>query len=165
MTSEADNLNQGGEAVSNRASLVKQLIVVALIMFGFGYALVPLYEVFCKVTGFGGKTDIIQEAAANKAKLVDREVEVSFTSHSHTSLPWEFKPITKSLNVKVGEIQDAVFYVKNYSDRAITGLATFNVSPPRAGFYFKKTECFCFSKQVLQPGDYTFFDNEKHAGK
>jgi len=87
-------------------------------MFGFGYALVPLYEVFCRVTGFGGKTDIVQEAAA---------------------------PITKALSVKVGEIQDAVFYVKNYSNRPITGMATFNVTPPRAGFYFKKTECFCFT--------------------
>ena len=175
--------------VSDKAGLVKQLIIIALIMFGFGYALVPLYEVFCRVTGFGGKTDIIQEAAANNAQLIDRDVEVTFTSHSHTSLPWEFKPITKGLNVKVGEIQDAVFYVKNYSNRAITGMATFNVTPARAGFHFKKTECFCFTKQVLQPGEeqemavrflldkdlpedvheltlsYTFFDNEKHAGK
>lgn len=172
-----------------RVSLVKQLIVIALIMFGFGYALVPLYEVFCRVTGFGGKTDIILEEAASKATLIDRDVEVTFTSHSHTSLPWEFKPVTKTLNVKVGEIQDAVFYVKNYSNRPITGLATFNVSPPRAGFHFKKTECFCFTKQVLQPGEeremsvrflldsempedvheltlsYTFFDTEKHAGQ
>ena len=175
--------------MSDKAGLVKQLIIIALIMFGFGYALVPLYEVFCRVTGFGGKTDIIQEAAANNAQLIDRDVEVTFTSHSHTSLPWEFKPITKGLNVKVGEIQDAVFYVKNYSNRAITGMATFNVTPARAGFHFKKTECFCFTKQVLQPGEeqemavrflldkdlpedvheltlsYTFFDNEKHAGK
>ena len=175
--------------VGDKAGLVKQLIIIALIMFGFGYALVPLYEVFCRVTGFGGKTDIIQEAAANNAQLIDRDVEVTFTSHSHTSLPWEFKPITKGLNVKVGEIQDAVFYVKNYSNRAITGMATFNVTPARAGFHFKKTECFCFTKQVLQPGEeqemavrflldkdlpedvheltlsYTFFDNEKHAGK
>ena len=175
--------------VGDKAGLVKQLIIIALIMFGFGYALVPLYEVFCRVTGFGGKTDIIQEAAANNALLIDRDVEVTFTSHSHTSLPWEFKPITKGLNVKVGEIQDAVFYVKNYSNRAITGMATFNVTPARAGFHFKKTECFCFTKQVLQPGEeqemavrflldkdlpedvheltlsYTFFDNEKHAGK
>jgi len=138
--------------VSDKSGLVKQLIIIALIMFGFGYALVPLYEVFCRVTGFGGKTDIIQEAAANNAQLIDRDVEVTFTSHSHTSLPWEFKPITKGLNVKVGEIQDAVFYVKNYSNRAITGMATFNVTPARAGFHFKKTECFCFTKQVLQPG-------------
>ena len=176
-------------SLGDKAGLVKQLIIIALIMFGFGYALVPLYEVFCRVTGFGGKTDIIQEAAANNAQLIDRDVEVTFTSHSHTSLPWEFKPITKGLNVKVGEIQDAVFYVKNYSNRAITGMATFNVTPARAGFHFKKTECFCFTKQVLQPGEeqemavrflldkdlpedvheltlsYTFFDNEKHAGK
>jgi cytochrome c oxidase assembly protein subunit 11 len=104
-------------------------------------------------------------------------------------LPWEFKPITKGLDVKVGEVQDAYFYVKNYSDRPITGMATFNVTPPRAGFHFKKTECFCFTKQVLQPGEekemqvrflldsempedvleltlsYTFFDNDKYAGQ
>ena len=171
------------------SKLVVKLIVVTVIMFGFGYALVPLYEAFCRVTGFGGKTDIIEEVAANNAVLVDRNVAVTFTTHSHSSLPWEFKPITKGLDVKVGEVQDAYFYVKNYSDRPITGMATFNVTPPRAGFHFKKTECFCFSKQVLQPGEeqemqvrflldsempddvheltlsYTFFDNDKYAGQ
>jgi len=181
--------SSGVQASLTRGDLVRRLIIIALVMFGFGYALVPLYEVFCRVTGFGGKTDIIQEAAASKATLVDRDVDVTFTSHTHTALPWEFKPITKALTVKVGEIQDAVFYVKNYSNRPITGMATFNVTPPRAGFHFKKTECFCFSKQVLQPGEeqemavrflldselpddvheltlsYTFFDNEKHAGQ
>ncbi|MFT5137831.1 MAG: cytochrome c oxidase assembly protein subunit 11 [Arenicella sp.] len=171
------------------SKLVVKLIVVTVIMFGFGYALVPLYEAFCRVTGFGGKTDIIEEVAANNAVLVDRDVAVTFTTHSHSSLPWEFKPITKGLDVKVGEVQDAYFYVKNYSDRPITGMATFNVTPPRAGFHFKKTECFCFTKQVLQPGEekemqvrflldsempedvleltlsYTFFDNDKYAGQ
>ena len=97
--------------------------------------------------------------------------------------------MTKGLDVKVGEVQDAVFYVKNYSNRPIVGMATFNVTPPRAGFHFKKTECFCFTQQVLQPGEekemlvrfmldaempndvheltlsYTFFDNEKYAGQ
>ena len=171
------------------SKLVVKLIVITVIMFGFGYALVPLYDAFCRVTGFGGKTDIIEEAAANNAVLVDRDVAVTFTTHSHSSLPWEFKPITKGLDVKVGEVQDAYFYVKNYSDRPITGMATFNVTPPRAGFHFKKTECFCFTKQVLQPGEekemqvrflldsempedvleltlsYTFFDNDKYAGQ
>lgn len=171
------------------SKLVVKLIVITVIMFGFGYALVPLYDAFCRVTGFGGKTDIIEEVAANNAVLVDRDVAVTFTTHSHSSLPWEFKPITKGLDVKVGEVQDAYFYVKNYSDRPITGMATFNVTPPRAGFHFKKTECFCFTKQVLQPGEekemqvrflldsempedvleltlsYTFFDNDKYAGQ
>ena len=171
------------------SKLVIKLIVITVIMFGFGYALVPLYDAFCRVTGFGGKTDIIEEVAANNAVLVDRDVAVTFTTHSHSSLPWEFKPITKGLDVKVGEVQDAYFYVKNYSDRPITGMATFNVTPPRAGFHFKKTECFCFTKQVLQPGEekemqvrflldsempedvleltlsYTFFDNDKYAGQ
>ena len=169
--------------------LVVQLTVIAVVMFGFGYALVPLYDAFCRVTGFGGKTDIIEESLAQQAAVSDRDVAVTFTSHSHTSLPWEFKPVTKALDVKIGQIQEAVFYVKNYSNRPITGMATFNVTPPRAGFHFKKTECFCFSQQVLQPGEekemlvrfmldsampddvheltlsYTFFDNEKYAGK
>jgi len=170
-------------------STVVKLVLVAALMFGFGYALVPLYDAFCKVTGFGGKTDVIDEAAARNSVMVDRDVNVTFTTHSHSALPWEFKPITKGHDVKVGEIQEASFYVKNYSNRAITGMATFNVTPPRAGFYFKKTECFCFSKQVLEPGEeremvvrymldsempedvheltlsYTFFDNSKYAGQ
>ena len=171
------------------SNLVTKLVLITAIMFGFGYALVPLYEAFCKVTGFGGKTDIIEEARANNAEIIDRDVAVTFTSHTNSNLPWEFKPITRGLDVKVGEVETAVFYVKNYSDRPITGIATFNVTPPRAGFHFKKTECFCFSKQVLQPGEeqemevrflldselpddvheltlsYTFFDNEKYAGQ
>ncbi len=171
------------------SSLVSKLVIITVIMFGFGYALVPLYEAFCKVTGFGGKTDIIQEAVAGSVEISDRDVAVTFTSHTNTNLPWEFKPITRALDVKIGEVQEALFYVKNYSDRPITGMATFNVTPPRAGFHFKKTECFCFSKQVLQPGEeqemavrfmldsempedvheltlsYTFFDNEKYAGQ
>lgn len=168
---------------------VVKLVLIAILMFGFGYALVPLYEAFCRVTGFGGKTDIIEEAMALETPVIDRDVAVTFTSHSHTSLPWEFKPLTRGLDIKVGEVQDAYFYVKNYSDRPITGMSTFNVTPPRAGFHFKKTECFCFTKQVLQPGEeremlvrfmldtdlpddvheltlsYTFFDNEKYAGQ
>ena len=170
-------------------STVVKLVVVAIAMFGFGYALVPLYNVFCKVTGFGGKTDVIEEITAREAVVVDRDVNVTFTTHSHSALPWEFKPLTKGHDVKVGEIQEASFYVKNYSNRTITGMATFNVTPPQAGFYFKKTECFCFSKQVLEPGEeremvvrymldsempenvreltlsYTFFDNSKYAGQ
>ena len=187
MSQAGDNLNNDSNNTSN--NIVIKLVLVTLVMFGFGYALVPLYDAFCRVTGFGGKTDVITEGVANNAAVIDRDIEVTFTSHSHTSLPWEFKPITKGLDVKVGEIQDAVFYVKNYSNRPITGMATFNVTPPRAGFHFKKTECFCFTKQVLQPGEeqemvvrfmldaemptdvheltlsYTFFDNEKYAGQ
>lgn len=176
-------------AVQQRMNIVTKLVVIAVIMFGFGYALVPLYDAFCRVTGFGGKTDIIDEIAAQNSVVIDRDVAVTFTTHSHTALPWEFKPITKGLDVKVGEVQDAYFYVKNYSNRPITGMSTFNVTPPRAGFHFKKTECFCFTKQVLQPGEekemlvrfmldselpedvreltlsYTFFDNNKLAGQ
>jgi cytochrome c oxidase assembly protein subunit 11 len=170
-------------------NIVVKLVIIAVVMFGFGYALVPLYEAFCRITGFGGKTDIIEEAAAMNAVQSDRDIEVTFTSHTNSELPWEFKPITRGMDVKIGQVQEAVFYVKNYSDRPITGMATFNVTPPRAGFHFKKTECFCFTKQLLQSGEeqemkvrfmldsdlpedvheltlsYTFFDNSKYAGK
>ena len=167
-------------------SIIVKLLVIVVVMFGFGYALVPLYEAFCRVTGFGGKTDIISEAAASTAPAIDREIDVTFTSHSSSALQWEFKPITRGLNMKVGEVKEAKFYVKNYSDEAITGMATFNVTPPKAGFHFKKTECFCFTEQILQAGEeqemvvrfmldpempqdvqeltlsYTFFNNEKY---
>ncbi len=168
-------------------NLVVKLVVICVLMFGFGYALDPLYQAFCRITGFGGKTDVINEAVAQSAVLENREVEVSFTSHSSTNLPWEFKPLTRSMSINVGEVREAKFYVKNVSNRAITGMATFNVTPPRAGFHFKKTECFCFTEQVMQPGEekemvvrflldtdlpedvqeltlsYTFFDNTKYA--
>lgn len=185
MTDELDT----DQKQTSRDKLVIKLIIIAVLMFGFGYALEPLYEAFCRVTGFGGKTDVIEESVAKNAQVTDRNVAVTFTSHSHSSLPWDFEPITKGGDIKVGKIQEAVFYVKNHSSQAITGMATFNVTPPRAGFHFKKTECFCFTKQVLQPGEekemavrymldqelpddvheltlsYTFFDNAKHAGQ
>lgn len=174
-------------AKKERNRVAVKLAAAAVIMFGFGYALVPLYEVFCEITGFGGKTDIISEQAAQNQAVIERDVAVTFTAHSSTKLPWRFKPITKALDAKVGEIHEAVFYVKNESNRPITGMATFNVTPARAGFHFKKTECFCFTQQPLQPGEekemlvrfmldqalpddvheltlsYTFFDNEKYA--
>ena len=84
---------------SKSNNIVVKLIVVTVVMFGFGYALVPLYDAFCRITGFGGKTDIISEVAANNAPSIDRDIAVTFTSHSHTSLPWEFKPLTKALDV------------------------------------------------------------------
>jgi len=175
--------------IASHNNIVVKLAFIAVLMFGFGYALVPLYEAFCRVTGFGGKTDVITETVAQDATVIDRDIAVTFTTHSNTQLPWEFKPITKALDVKPGEIQDAIFYVKNFSNRPIVGMATFNVTPPRAGFHFKKTECFCFSQQPLQPGEekemlvrfmldpqmpddvheltlsYTFFDNDKYAGQ
>jgi len=121
------------------SNLVGKLVLITVIMFGFGYALVPLYEAFCRVTGFGGKTDIIEEAAASSANVIDRDVAVTFTSHTNSNLPWEFKPITRGLDVKIGEVQEAVFYVKNYSDRPITGMAH-----QERAFILKRLNVFVF---------------------
>jgi len=169
------------------AVTVVKLTAIAVVMFGFGYALVPFYDVFCKVTGFGGKTSIVEASVAQQSQAENRQVAVSFTAHASTSLPWQFKPTTSSLDVQVGEMQEAYFYVKNESNKPMVGMSTFNVTPPRAGFHFKKTECFCFTQQTLEPGEeremvvrfmldsqlpedvqeltlsYTFFNNEKYA--
>jgi len=92
----SDSLANDTKTVNDsRNNIVAKLLVVTVVMFGFGYALVPLYEAFCRVTGFGGKTDIIDEVAAANAVPIDRDIAVTFTSHSHSALPWEFEPITK----------------------------------------------------------------------
>jgi len=82
------------------SSLVGKLVVITVIMFGFGYALVPLYEAFCRITGFGGKTDIIEEAAASSVDVIDRDVAITFTSHTNSNLPWKFKPIERAFILK-----------------------------------------------------------------
>lgn len=119
-------------------------------MFGFGYAMVPLYDLFCEVTGFGGKTDTISVDDA-KLREVDqnRQVRVQFTGHASTSLPWEFSAETAQAELKPGQIYEFYYRVKNKSDRQITAQSTFNVTPPQAGGHLKKLECFCFTQQTL----------------
>ena len=177
--------------MTKQAGMILKLVFVVIVMFGFGYALVPFYDVFCRVTGFGGKVDVIEETniSSDNKPAEERVVTVQFTAHANTQLPWDFKPLVKSIDVKVGEIYDAYFYVKNRAERAVVGQSTFNVTPPRAGFSFKKTECFCFTQQTLQAGEeqemlvrfmldpelpddvheltlsYTFFNTEKYVDK
>jgi len=127
----------------------------AILVFGAAYASVPLYKVFCQVTGFGGTTQRADELKANTVKPVDggRVIRVDFTSNVHSTIPWDFRPTQKSLRLVPGETALAFYTVRNRSDKAITGVATYNVFPSKAGLYFNKIQCFCFEEQRLQPGE------------
>lgn len=123
---------------------------VAVSMVGAAYAAVPLYNLFCRVTGYGGTTQVGVAAAD---RVLDREVTVRFDASRNGGLPWEFAPIDRSITVNVGESALAYFRATNTSDRPITGVATYNVTPYKAAPYFVKLECFCFTEQTLQPGE------------
>lgn len=132
----------------------KQLALFAVAMFGFGYALVPLYEVVCEVTGIGGKTGVIsQEAAAADKVDADRLVSVEFDTNVDEALPWKFKAAEFKIKVHPGELSEAMFVVENTSDKAVTGKAIPSVAPEIASKYFNKTECFCFTQQTLEAGE------------
>ena len=118
-------------------------------MVGLAYASVPLYALFCQVTGFGGTT---QRADAAPERQVDRVIKVRFNADVNNALPWRFKPEQRELTVKLGEMGLAAYQAANRADRATVGTALYNVTPDKAGKYFNKIECFCFTEQVLEPG-------------
>jgi cytochrome c oxidase assembly protein subunit 11 len=125
------------------------VLAVAAGMVGLAYAAVPFYQVFCKATGYGGTT---QRAVAAPGQLAERVVTVRFNSDVAGDLPWRFAPEQRAVEVHLGEVKLAYFRAENRSDRPITGVAAFNVTPDKAGVYFDKIACFCFSQQTLQPG-------------
>ena len=132
-------------------------IGLALAMLGLGYAAVPLYDLFCRVTGFGGTT---QRATESDAALASQfaasggggQMSIRFDASIARNVPWTFKPAQSTDTVQIG-VRDMAFYTaRNNSDVPITGTATFNVEPEQAGKYFNKIQCFCFTEQTLQPG-------------
>lgn len=127
-------------------------LIGALAMLGLGYAAVPLYRLFCQVTGFAGTTmrASAQEAAGVKATTVP--ISVRFDANTDPDLPWQFKPLQVTQNIRIGARSFAAYSAKNLSDQPVSGRASFNVSPDAAGKYFTKVECFCFTQQTLQPG-------------
>ena len=129
-----------------------KLAILTIAMFGFGYLLVPFYNVFCEVAGINGKTGTIAKEEAEKLQVdKNRMVTVEFDTNINGSLPWSFRSEQHDLKVHPGEITDALFVVENHSDKTIVGQAIPSVAPQLASLYFKKTECFCFSQQTLAP--------------
>lgn len=136
----------------NRRTLAASLAVVAA-MVGLSFASVPLYRVFCQVTGFGGTP---QRVAQLSDTVGERTMTIRFTADLSPELPWEFAPEVGKVEVKVGEAAMVRFRAKNLSRTPLVGTATFNVSPDKAGPYFDKVQCFCFTRQLLQAGEEEF---------
>ncbi len=171
---------------ANQQTLVK-LLVVAVLMFGFGYAMVPFYRAICDALGLNNvvKADII----ANTQVDAGRFVTIEFDANLRSNLPWTFIPVEKSVRIHPGAFTQVTYEVRNRSDRPVTGQAIPSFGPQLAGRYFKKLDCFCFTQQTLAPGEtrmmpvtfvvepalpqdvntvtlsYTFFEVEGKAGK
>ncbi|GIU67176.1 cytochrome c oxidase assembly protein CtaG [Candidatus Phycosocius spiralis] len=123
---------------------------VPLAMLGASYAAVPLYQLFCQVTGYGGTTQVATAAAST---VLSRTIQVRFDANVAPGVPWSFKPEKPVVSLKLGENGLAFYTVKNESDRPVTAVATYNVTPHKVGPYFQKLECFCFQDRTLQPGE------------
>jgi cytochrome c oxidase assembly protein subunit 11 len=125
---------------------------VAAGMVGLAYASVPLYSLFCKVTGFGG-TPIVR--TVNAGEVLDRTIAIRFDSNVAPGLNWRFTPESPEVNVRIGETTTVYYRVQNVGMTPTTGVATFNIQPDLAGAYFVKLECFCFTEKTLRPGEVT----------
>ena len=131
----------------------KKLFVVAVLMFGFGYAMIPLYSVLCKVTGINGKTVSVAAVPSDLKIDTGRTVTVEFTGLASSGLPWDFKPAQNEITVHPGEVKTVNYIVRNDSAETITGQAVPSVAPNRSARHFKKLECFCFTSQTLAAGE------------
>ena len=120
-------------------------------MFGFGFALVPIYDVICDITGLNGKTGQIQAAEVDPTQVDEsRTIEVSFLATTTSGLPWTFEPLVKKMEVHPGQVYEAIYRVRSSSAEKTLGQAIPSVSPGQAAQHFNKTECFCFTQQALE---------------
>jgi len=171
------------------AKLVRTLLLVAVLMFGFGFALVPLYDVLCKVTGLNGKVESMAAKEPGYQADQNRELTVEFVTSLNESTPMVFRAETPKLKIHPGQFYTVNFYAENKTDKPMTAQAIPSISPGIVAEYFKKTECFCFTEQKFKAGEgkmmpvrfvvdpkispehktitlaYTFFDNTEKAKK
>jgi cytochrome c oxidase assembly protein subunit 11 len=119
-------------------------------MTGMAYAAVPLYEMFCKVTGYGGTTKRVEQASD---VILDKTIKVRFDANTGPGLAWTFEPVEREVELKIGETVQIMYKARNMASSATTGQATFNVTPQAAGAYFNKVQCFCFTETTLKPGE------------
>ena len=140
----------GLDRAKRRTAISAAMLVVGMVCLG--YAAVPLYRMFCAVTGFAGTTQRA-DAGAVPGAVAGKTISIRFDANHAPALPWEFSPENHRQTVTIGARNMAFFHAKNLSDTPIKGLASYNVSPDQAGKYFTKIECFCFTEQTLQPGE------------
>jgi len=133
--------------------LVGKLLLLTLAMFGFGFLMVPLYDVFCEITGFGGRTNAEAAYAVPAQAATDRIVEVEFVASVNASDPWLFQPAVPRMKVHPGELNRTSFFARNTSRQDLIGHAVPSVAPGQAARYLQKTECFCFNEQPFEAGE------------
>lgn len=146
-------VDTASETIEKRRSNLR--IAVACLAFfsgmiGLAYASVPLYELFCRVTGYGGTTQV---ADAAPVQVLDKTINVRFDANTGAGLGWDFAPVDRQVTLKIGETMQIGYTARNWRDVATTGSATFNVTPQAAGAYFNKMECFCFTETTLEAGE------------
>lgn len=136
--------------LSDNARVVAQTTAVVIGMGSLGWASVPLYDLFCRVTGYGGTTAI---SDGSDIEVLDRTIKVRFDASKASDMPWEFTPVQREMEIRIGETGLAFYEAYNPTDKPVAGTASYNVTPFAAGLYFAKIECFCFQEQVLMPGE------------
>ena len=141
--------NQNNLKAQNK-KVIFIITFVGMLMLSLSYAAVPLYDIFCRVTGFGGTTQIASSAPGSSGHP---NINIRFESNITDSLNWDFYSKTKTVKIPMGEEKTIYYFAKNLSDEPIVGTATFNVTPDKAGQYFMKIDCFCFVEQLLNPGE------------
>jgi cytochrome c oxidase assembly protein subunit 11 len=136
--------------MSPQTRTAAQLVGVAVLMASLSFAAVPFYDWFCRVTGYGGTTSVAEAAPDT---ILDRTISIRFDASRDRDMPWEFRPLQREMTLRIGETGMAFYEAYNPTDRPLAGIASFNVTPDAAGFYFSKIACFCFEMQVLAPGE------------
>ncbi|WP_375259305.1 cytochrome c oxidase assembly protein [Citreimonas sp.] len=137
-------------ALDGKTKTLATTVGVVVFMGAMAWASVPLYDWFCRVTGYGGATGV---AEATDGRILDQTIKVRFDASLEKGMPWEFKPVQQEMTLRIGEEGMAFYEAYNPTDRPIAGSASYNVAPFGAGGYFSKIDCFCFEEQVLQPGE------------
>ena len=144
------SLNKRASWINEKSKTALFVLTFGIGMLGVSYAAVPLYELFCRVTGYGGTT---AQAEVAPETALSQMMTVRFDANRMSGLPWDFRPVQRQVELPIGEAMTIEYEATNTSTSPTTGTATFNVSPDAAGAFFNKIECFCFTEQTLQPGE------------
>lgn len=137
-------------AMSGPAKTVTQTVSLVLVMGALAWASVPFYDWFCRVTGFGG---VPQQVSSNGEDILEQTIKVRFDGTLNNGMAWDFKPVQREMEIRIGETGLAFYEAHNPTSRPIAGQASYNVTPYTAGAFFDKIDCFCFEEQVLAPGE------------
>ena len=135
--------------VSN-SGIALRLLGLVTFMGAMAWAAVPFYDWFCRTTGFAGTTNVAEQGSD---RVLEQVISIRFDANVERDMPWEFKPVETTMEIRIGETGLAFYEAYNPTDRPIAGTASYNVAPDQAGYFFSKIDCFCFEQQVLQPGE------------